>query len=127
MEFFVEKAQKATFTCESYEVAFKQARKGAVIYCDPPYVPLSKTASFTTYAKDGFNLDEQKKLAELARDSADRKGVPVLISNHANDVTLDIYQQSCQTDIVEATRTISHKGEQRNRVEEIFALYLIKG
>lgn len=123
LEFFVEKAQKATFTCQNYEESFKKARKGAVIYCDPPYVPLSKTASFTTYAKDGFNLDEQKRLAKLARHSADKKGVPVLISNHANDLTLQIYQKSCETEIVQVARTISHKGESRKPVEEIFALY----
>ena len=126
LEFFVEKAQRATFTCQSYEHAFKQAKKGAVIYCDPPYVPLSKTASFTTYAKNGFNLDEQKKLAQLARHSADKNDVPVLISNHANEVTMEIYQKSCETDTVQVARTISHKGENRKPVKEVFALYLNK-
>ena len=46
MYFFAEKAQQATFTCLGYDDVFKLVPDNAVIYCDPPYVPLSKTASF---------------------------------------------------------------------------------
>lgn len=123
LEFFADKAKKATFTCESYVKTFQKARKGSVIYCDPPYVPLSKTASFTTYAKDGFTLDDQAKLANLAENAAFGRGIPVLISNHATTWTRKIYEQSSHIDIVEVARTISHKGGQRKPVEEIFALY----
>lgn len=123
LEFFSDKAKKATFTCESYVKTFQKARKGSVIYCDPPYVPLSKTASFTTYAKDGFTLDDQAKLANLAESAAFQRGIPVLISNHATTWTRKIYEQSSHIDVVKVARTISHKGADRKPVEEIFALY----
>ena len=123
LELFADKAKKATFTCESYVKTFNKARKGAVIYCDPPYVPLSKTASFTTYAKEGFNLDDQAKLANLAENAAYQRGIPVLISNHATTWTRKIYEQSSHIDVIQVARTISHKGGSRKPVDEIFALY----
>lgn len=123
LEFFAEKAQQATFTCESYVKTFQRARKGSVIYCDPPYVPLSKTASFTTYAKEGFNLDDQAKLANLAENAAFNRHIPVLISNHATTWTRKIYEQSSHIQTVQVARTISHKGGDRTPVDEIFALY----
>lgn len=123
LAFFSDKAKKATFTCESYVKTFQKARKGSVIYCDPPYVPLSKTASFTTYAKGGFTLDDQAKLANLAENAAFQRGISVLISNHATTWTRKIYEQSSHIDIVSVARTISHKGGSRKPVEEIFALY----
>ena len=45
---------------------FAQLPAKAVVYCDPPYVPLSKTASFTSYAKNSFTFDDQAELANLA-------------------------------------------------------------
>ncbi len=123
LEFFSEKAQRATFTCESYVKTIQKAKKGSVIYCDPPYVPLSKTASFTTYAKEGFNLDDQAKLANMAESAAFTRHIPVLISNHATTWTRKIYEQSSHIETVHVARTISHKGSDRTPVEEIFALY----
>ena len=84
---------------------------------------MSKTASFTTYAKGGFTLKDQKKLARLARKSADNKQVSVVISNHATDFTKEIYAGADELDTIDVARTISHKVGARKRVEEIFALY----
>lgn len=123
LEFFTDKAKKATFTCESYVKTFQKARKGSVIYCDPPYVPLSKTASFTAYAKEGFDLDDQARLADLAESAAFGRGISVLISNHYTTLTRKIYAQSSHMDKVSVARTISHKGGNRKPVDEIFALY----
>ena len=61
LEFFAEKAKKAEFVHEGYQQSFAYAKdkrrsKDLVIYCDPPYAPLSTTANFTTYAANGFSL-----------------------------------------------------------------------
>ncbi|MDK2597145.1 Dam family site-specific DNA-(adenine-N6)-methyltransferase [Pseudoalteromonas obscura] len=119
---FAEKAQNATFTCLSYEQVFKQLPKNSVIYCDPPYVPLSKTASFTSYAKGGFNLDDQAQLANLAERAAFDNNKPVLISNHETVWTRKIYSEA-QLDVIQVKRTISPKGNGRNKVNELMALY----
>ncbi|KKL90212.1 hypothetical protein LCGC14_1906920, partial [marine sediment metagenome] len=121
--FFAEKAQQATFTCLGYDDVFKLVPDNAVIYCDPPYVPLSKTASFTSYAKGGFNLDDQANLANLAEQAAFESNTPVLISNHDTVWTRKIYSQATLAEI-QVKRTISPKGGSRNKVNELMAMYL---
>ena len=120
--FFAEKAQKATFTCEGYSKTFSRARKGNVIYCDPPYAPISKTANFTQYAGNGFNLDDQEKLAQLAEHAANKKSVVVLISNHDTADTRRFYNAAKITKL-KVSRSISQKGHKRQKVGELFALY----
>jgi len=120
--FFAEKSQKATFTCQSYCKIFEKLPSNAVVYCDPPYVPLSKTASFTSYAKGGFDLDDQANLANLAETAAFQRHTPVLISNHDTVWTRKIYNQA-KLDHIQVKRTISPKGTGRNKVGELFALY----
>lgn len=119
---FAEKAQKATFICESYADAIQRAEEDWVIYCDPPYAPLSTTASFTTYSAGGFTLDDQAVLARLARHTAARKGVPVLISNHDIELTRELYR-GARLDEILVKRTISRNGGTRNKVAELLALY----
>ncbi len=120
--FFAEKAQKATFTCQGYQAVFNAVPKGAAVYCDPPYVPLSKTASFTSYAKGGFDLDDQAELANLAEKAAFSQGNAVLISNHDTLWTRKIYAQA-NLDTIKVKRTISPKGTGRQKVGELMALY----
>ena len=122
MYFFAEKAQRATFTCQSYSDVFNAIPHKAVVYCDPPYVPLSKTASFTSYAKGGFNLDDQANLANLA-EQASLQGTSVLISNHDTVWTRKIYEQAA-IDVLRVKRTISPKGHARNGVNELMAMYM---
>lgn len=122
--FFAEKAQKATFVCENYRETFERAEKGNVIYCDPPYVPLSKTASFTSYAGNGFGLDEQADLANAAEEVvAKHKGVSVLISNHDTIWTRKIYEHAFKIKAIKVARTISQKSSNRKKVGELLALY----
>ncbi|WP_375751673.1 Dam family site-specific DNA-(adenine-N6)-methyltransferase [Vibrio sp. HN007] len=122
MEFFSVKAQKATFVCESYVDTFKKARKGSVVYCDPPYAPLSNTANFTSYAGNGFTLDDQAELANIAERTAKKRGIPVLISNHDTSLTQRLYK-GAKLDTVQVKRTISRNGAGRNKVNELFALF----
>jgi DNA adenine methylase len=116
--FFAEKAKKATFTCKSYQKLFQYLRDDDVIYCDPPYVPLSKSASFTCYASSGFTLEDQANLAQLARESK----CCVLLSNHDTPVTQALYHDA-QCDQVLVSRTISSKSSTRLPAAEIFALF----
>lgn len=121
MHFFAEKAQLAEFSCIGYQQVMVQAKAGSVIYCDPPYVPLSKTASFTSYARQGFDLNDQAQLANLA-EQAQQRGVAVVISNHDTTWTRKIYQQA-RLHSVQVGRSISQKGSSRGKVAELFAVY----
>ncbi|NMP30468.1 Dam family site-specific DNA-(adenine-N6)-methyltransferase [Thalassotalea sp. M1531] len=122
--YFAEKSQNAIFVCENYRDTFARAKSGDVIYCDPPYVPLSKTASFTSYAGNGFGLDEQADLANAAEETVE--SVPktsVLISNHDTIWTRKIYEHAFKIRKLNVARTISQKANGRKKVGELMALY----
>lgn len=120
---FADKAQQATFVCEGYRRTINRAKANDVIYCDPPYVPLSKSASFTSYAGNSFGLDEQADLANAAEEvSADRAAV-VLISNHDTIWTRKIYEHADKITSIKVARTISAKADKREKVAELMALY----
>lgn len=122
LEFFADKAKRATFTCQPFQNSFRRARKGQVIYCDPPYLPLSPTASFTSYASGGFSLDEQAILAKKAEQAAFNRGISVLISNHDTHLSRLYYQQAELTPL-QVNRFISQKGDTRHKVAELLAYY----
>ncbi|ABM02034.1 DNA adenine methylase [Psychromonas ingrahamii 37] len=115
---FSEKSKKATFTCKPYQKLFQYLRDDDVLYCDPPYVALSKSASFTSYASDGFSLDDQANLAKLARESK----CSVLVSNHDTILTQELYRDAF-CDKIQVSRTISSKSSTRQPVGELFALF----
>ncbi|ESE42089.1 Dam family site-specific DNA-(adenine-N6)-methyltransferase [Shewanella decolorationis] len=119
---FSKKAQRAEFKCIGYEQAFEQIRTGDVIYCDPPYAPLSTTASFTTYVGAGFSLDDQALLARYSRHMALEQRIPVVISNHDIPLTRELYRGAHLAKI-QVQRNISQNGSGRNKVDELIALY----
>lgn len=122
--YFHKKSQDAEFFQGDFKTTMLQARQGDVVYCDPPYVPLSKTSSFTAYTQTKFNESEQIILAKLAQNLANN-GIPVVISNHDTRFTRDLYQQaSIQSFSVQ--RQISCKGQSRLSVQEIIAVFLCK-
>ncbi|RUO63736.1 Dam family site-specific DNA-(adenine-N6)-methyltransferase [Pseudidiomarina insulisalsae] len=122
IEIFAEKAQRAVFTCMSFEKVFRRARKGDVVYCDPPYAPLTATANFTSYATAGFSLDQQHELARRAAHAAHKRGIPVLISNHDTDLTRLLYADA-DLKTLQVARFISPKADGRTKVAELLALY----
>ncbi len=119
---FAEKAQKATFTCLPFEKVFTRARRGNVIYCDPPYAPISKTAAFTSYAARSFGQESQEKLAELAMRAAKKRGIPVLVSNHDLPLTRSLYK-GADFSMLSVKRSISQNGATRKPVDEILAYF----
>ena len=119
---FSEKSQKATFTCLPFEKVFSRARRGNVIYCDPPYAPISKTAAFTSYAARSFGQESQEKLAELATRASKKRGIPVLISNHDLPLTRALYQ-GADFSMLSVKRSISQNGAKRQPVDEILAYF----
>jgi DNA adenine methylase len=121
MQLFYQKSKKATFVCEDFTLTLKRARAGSIVYCDPPYIPLSKTAGFTTYRAGGFSLEEQHQLALLSTKLA-AKGIPVLLSNHSNPFTRSMYRGAKITQF-DVQRFISCKSK-RESVLELLALYL---
>jgi len=119
---FHQKAKDCFFICQDFEDTFKLAKPGDVIYCDPPYHPISKTANFTAYTAGYFNHQSQIQLAKLAELSA-KKGIHVLISNHDTPFTRELYKECQHIHSFEVSRSISCKSDKRNKVKEILAYY----
>ncbi|MDY1038062.1 adenine-specific DNA-methyltransferase [Enterobacteriaceae bacterium RIT714] len=119
---FAEKAQKAEFHCISYEKCMEMANADSVVYCDPPYAPLSATANFTAYHTNSFSPLEQAHLAEMAEKLVSKQ-ITVLISNHDTPDTREWYKAAKHHFKVKVRRSISSNGGTRKKVDELLALY----
>ena len=118
---FAEKAQNAEFHCLSYEECMDRADSNSVVYCDPPYAPLSATANFTAYHTNSFSPKEQAHLAEMAEKLVSKR-IPVLISNQDTPDTREWYRAAKHFQ-VKVRRSISSNGGTRKKVNELLALY----
>jgi DNA adenine methylase len=106
----------AEITSGSYESVFERANEGDFVYFDPPYVPLEGSPSFTSYLSSGFGPQEQKQLAQMFRDLAER-GVFVMASNSYTEPVRELYSDF-NVQIVNARRNINSIGSKRGAVEE---------
>ena len=109
-----------TFTCQDFEEVVKKARKGSFVYLDPPYDPVSDTASFTGYDKGGFDRDEQIRLKKVC-DKLNGKGIKFLLSNSATDFIKDLYREY-KIEIIQAKRAINSKGDRRGEIDEVLVM-----
>lgn len=121
MRAFHHKAKHAVFRHQDFATTLAKAKEGDVIYCDPPYVPLSDSANFTAYSAGGFSMEQQHELATLARAAAQR-AVPVLISNHDTRFIAKIYR-GAKISRFQVQRSISCNGKQRQSAGEVLALF----
>ena len=121
MQAFIKKADRMEIRCGNFQSALAQVDNHDTIYCDPPYVPLSITASFTAYSKETFNLDEQNRLATAAQQTAPQTQ-GLLISNHDTALTRELYR-SARLETVSVQRNIAAKGSSRQKVGELLAIY----
>ncbi len=121
LDLFSEKSHRAKFICEDFRKTFARSRKSHVIYCDPPYAPLSETAYFSDYATGGFGLEDQERLAETARKASGR-GITIVISNHDTKFTRRVYK-GAKIISLEVRRNISCKSNTRKKAREIIAIF----
>lgn len=117
---FVDKFQnKVKFFNTPFEDIFDHTNKledKVLIYCDPPYIP--NTSNFK-YTADGFSLEDQRKLVDKAKESRHN----VLISNHWNGISKELYSDADEVWTFDVQRTVSGKGSDSNKVQECLVLY----
>lgn len=73
-------AEGVSLECMPFDQALADAREGDFVYCDPPYAPLSRTASFAQYTAGGFGAGDHTRLQHAIVGAA-RRGAVVLVSN----------------------------------------------
>jgi DNA adenine methylase len=103
-----------------FEAVLVQAQKGDFVYLDPPYQPVSNTAYFTSYTRQSFSLEDQKRLASTALELS-RRGCHVMLFNSDSEDVRALYSQF-NIEIVQANRAINCKGDRRGRVRELLIL-----
>jgi DNA adenine methylase len=103
-----------------FDEAVRDAGAGDFVYFDPPYVPLSETSSFTSYAADGFNLADQERLADTFRDLNDR-GCRVMLSNSDHPLVHELYD-GFRIETVSARRRINSQADGRGPINEVVVL-----
>ena len=108
---------KADIRHQGFEELLDQARPGDFVYFDPPYEPVSRTASFTSYAADGFSQDDQRRLRDVYRE-LDRRGCKLMLSNSDVPFIRELYADY-QIDIIRAARAINSNASGRGKVNEV--------
>lgn len=119
--------QKADIYCRSYEECLTDVNKKSLVYFDPPYRPLSNSSSFTSYSKSGFNDDEQKKLAKVARKVVEAGGTFFLSNSDPtqvdpNDLFFDQLYEDFDIRRIKTKRLLSAKASSRGEVSEILVI-----
>lgn len=94
-----------------------KVQEGDFVYFDPPYVPLSETSSFTSYTKDGFDIDMQFKLRDVC-DKLDSIGVKFLLSNSDTKLVNELYE-NYNIKKVFASRQINANADGRGKITEV--------
>jgi DNA adenine methylase len=112
--------QQVEIAVADFHEVVEQSRPGDLVYLDPPYFPLTPTASFTSYTENAFGESEQRELAQVFRD-LDRKGCLVMLSNSWTPFILNLYQDYRCVE-VQATRAINSKAERRGVISELVVL-----
>lgn len=119
-----EKLQDVTIVCGDYKESAAFIDDSTFVYFDPPYRPITDTASFTAYTENLFNDEEQIELAKFV-DDMHRKGAKIVISNsdpknsNTEDEFFDNIYSSHKIKRVEATRMINCNSEARGKIKEL--------
>ena len=109
--------QKTEIKHSDFSEILREVKKGDFVYFDPPYVPLSETSSFTSYTKDGFDMDMQFKLRDVC-DKLDSMGVKFLLSNSDTKLVNELYE-NYNIKKVFASRQINANAYGRGKITEV--------
>jgi len=112
--------QNAQIKKADFEEALAPATSQDFIYCDPPYHPLTDTASFTSYTAEKFDSSDQERLAMVYRE-LDRRGCRVMLSNSDTDFIRKLYG-GFRIIEVQAGRAINSKANGRGKITELVIL-----
>ena len=116
--------QRVEILCGDFAQTGKYAGDNVLYYFDPPYRPLTETSAFTSYAKDGFNDKEQKRLRDFCEQIAAHKSLFVASNSDPQNVDsgddfFDLLYGMFSIKRVSASRMINSKANGRGAISEI--------
>ena len=109
---------------QDYKEVLKKAKKGDFIYFDPPYYPINKTSSFTSYTKEAFLEKEQIELRDTFSELT-KRGCFVMLSNSDTPFINKIYKEIkikgklVTVNQVYAGRMINSDASKRGKITEV--------
>lgn len=109
--------QKAQIEVRDFRTIVELGQPGDFFYFDPPYVPVSKTASFTSYTANDFGNDDQRELAEVFTQLSE-KGCLCMLSNSYTPFVLELYQEF-EIRTVQAKRAVNSDANGRGSIAEV--------
>jgi len=116
--------EKATIQYSDFTEIQNLATPKTFVYFDPPYRPLTKTASFKSYSQFDFNDDEQKRLASFYQ-KLHHQGTKLMLSNSdpknidKNDTFFDELYADFTINRIQANRMINSKASRRGAISEL--------
>jgi len=119
--------QNAEVNCDDFEQCLEHADHNSFVYFDPPYRPISVTSNFTSYSKDNFDDNEQKRLRSVFG-TLDKRGANVMLSNSdpknvdPTDNFFDDLYENYHIERLNATRLINCNAKRRGAITEILVM-----
>jgi DNA adenine methylase len=92
MEVWKQALKGAALCSEDFLYRLAEVTKNDFVYTDPPYLPRSKTANFTSYTADKFQKKDHERLAG-ALVNVHKRGAKFLCSQGDSDVIRELYKQ----------------------------------
>lgn len=116
--------QRVEILCGDFAQTGEYAGDNVLYYLDPPYRPLTETAAFTAYAKDGFSDTEQTRLRDFCEQIAKHKSLFVASNSDPqntdnDDNFFDNLYKMFSIKRVSATRMINSRSNGRGAISEI--------
>jgi len=108
----------ASIHAEDFSAVLRRAKAGDLVYFDPPYVPVSDTAYFTSYTSGKFGPTDQDRLRDVALELKKRE-VFVILSNSSAPLVRELYSPKFTCIPVKATRVVNSKASGRGQVTEL--------
>ena len=106
-------SSRVSIKCRDFEAVLRDAKKGDLVYFDPPYQPVSATSNFTSYTNKDFTYDDLTRLSELCL-KLDSRGCNVLLSNSDSKEVADIFDKNTwKITRIEANRSINSNSKKR--------------
>lgn len=98
-----------------FEEAVKNAKKGDLVYFDPPYD--YENDGFTSYTEAGWTRNDLERL-KIVCDKLTKKGCHIVLSNNDTSFVNDLFN-AYKIEHIQVGRTISSKNTSRKKVGEV--------
>ena len=106
-------SSRVSIKCRDFEAVLRDAKEGDLVYFDPPYQPVSKTANFTSYTDMDFTYEDLGRLTELCL-KLDARGCNVLLSNSDSKQVSEMFSgKQWKVNRIQANRSINSDSKKR--------------